>query len=290
MKSKWLLYGLLIIVLGGFIGFNTVFFLPNQPQIALISPSSEAFSPHCVENLSESTLDDRGQLNLLVWNIYKQNKDNWQQRLQFYTHNKQLVLLQESSLTSELKYWLKSQQWNAYQVDAFEVFNTSVGVLNLSKAVPRKACAFIELEPWLRLPKSALYTNYHLSNGELLAVINIHAVNFTYGTREYKRQLETLTDLIEPHRGPVIVAGDFNSWSETRVAVVEQALNKLGLKEVDYFPDNRSQFITGYALDHVFYRGLNLLRAEAPSSDASDHNPIEVFFELINSDTPQSSP
>ncbi|MBU2896501.1 endonuclease/exonuclease/phosphatase family protein [Vibrio hepatarius] len=290
MKSKWLLLGLLAVVLGGIIGFNTVFFLPSQPQIALISPSSEAFSPYCVEISSGSILDDKGQLSLLVWNIYKQNKDNWQQSLQSYTQNKQLVLLQESSLTSDLKDWLKSQQWNAYQVDAFEIFNTSVGVLSLSKAIPQKACAFTELEPWLRLPKSALYTNYRLSNGELLAVINIHAVNFTYGTREYQRQLDTLTDLIELHRGPIIVAGDFNSWSETRIAVVEKALNKLDLKEVDYSPDNRSQFVTGYALDHVFYRGLKLLRAEASPSDASDHNPIEVFFELINPETIQPSP
>ncbi|MYM59674.1 endonuclease/exonuclease/phosphatase family protein [Vibrio sp. OCN044] len=287
MKTKWFLLSLIGMVLAGFAAFFVIFSLPSQPKIALISPSNEAFSQYCVEKASNGKLDDNGQLNLLVWNIYKQNRGNWQQSLQSYVKNKHLVLLQESRLTLELKNWLKSQRWYAYQVDAFEIFDTSVGVLNLSHTTPQKACAYTELEPWLRLPKSALYTTYPLSNGQLLAVINIHAVNFTYGTQEYQKQFDTLMDLVDKHSGPIIVAGDFNSWSEARIAVIEQAFNQLGLIEVNYSPDNRTQFITGHALDHVFYRGLNFIRAEAPISDASDHNPIEAYFELIDVDRPQ---
>ncbi|GLT17263.1 UPF0294 protein [Vibrio zhanjiangensis] len=282
MRAKWFLLGSLSLVLGGAIGFNVAFSLPKEPKIAVISPSNEAFFQYCAEQSSSDVLDDNGQLNLLVWNIYKQNRDNWQQSLQFYSQDKQLVLLQESNLTPELKTWLKSQRWYAYQVDAFELFGVSVGVLNLSKIGPQKACAYTELEPWLRLPKSALYSTYHLSNGELLAVVNLHAVNFTYGTEEYQKQIDTVIALVQNHNGPIIVGGDFNSWSATRLAIIEQALSPLGLKEVDYSPDNRSQFVTGYALDHIFYRGLDLIRAGAPTSDASDHNPIEVVFKLIN--------
>ncbi|WP_341658802.1 endonuclease/exonuclease/phosphatase family protein [Vibrio sp.] len=288
MKIKWFLLGLTGIGLAGVIAFDSIFSLPSEPKIALISRSNEAFSQYCVEKTSNRKLDDNGQLNLLVWNIYKQNRGNWQQSLQSFAKDKHLVLLQESRLTVELKNWLKSQRWYSYQVDAFEIFDTSVGVLSLSQTTPQKACAYTELEPWLRLPKSALYTTYPLSNGQLLAVINIHAVNFTYGTQEYQNQLDTLIGLVEQHSGPVIVAGDFNSWSEARIAVIEQALNQLGLIEANYSPDNRTQFITGHALDHVFYRGLNFIRAEAPITDASDHNPIEAYFELTDVVKPQS--
>ncbi len=76
-------------------------------------------------------------------------------------------------------------------------------------------------EPWLQLPKSALWSRYQLSNGEELAVINIHAVNFTFGTEDYEAQLKSLTDNLQKYRGPVVFAGDFNSWSEARFSVLK---------------------------------------------------------------------
>jgi endonuclease/exonuclease/phosphatase (EEP) superfamily protein YafD len=54
----------------------------------------------------------------------------------------------------------------------------------------------------------------------------------------------------------------------------------LGLSQVTFEPDHRKKFITGLALDHVFYRDMKVKRAEAPLSDASDHNPLIVEFSL----------
>lgn len=241
-------------------------------------------SLRCAHASNVESIDNNGDINLLVWNIYKQNRDNWSQELTKYSEDKQLVLLQEASMTAELKEWIKQPFWFGNQVDAFKAFERSAGVLNLSKSLPKLACAYTELEPWLRLPKSAIYATYPLSDGELLAVVNIHAVNFTYGTDEYQRQLGALVAELSKHPGPIIVAGDFNSWSADRMAVMKNALDKLGVQEVSYHPDHRTQFITGLPLDHVFYRGLALIQAEAPESDASDHNPLEVMFRLADND------
>ena len=61
-----------------------------------------------------------------------------------------------------------------------------LGCLNLAlTSALLKLCAYTHEEPWLQLPKSALWSRYQLSNGEQLAVVNIHAVNFTLGTEEY---------------------------------------------------------------------------------------------------------
>ncbi|QXX07987.1 endonuclease/exonuclease/phosphatase family protein [Vibrio neptunius] len=265
-------------------GFQLTFSLPEQPQLSTISPSGEDVSLRCAHASNVESIDNNGDINLLVWNIYKQNRDNWSQELTKYSEDKQLVLLQEASMTAELKEWIKQPFWFGNQVDAFKAFERSAGVLNLSKSLPKLACAYTELEPWLRLPKSAIYATYPLSDGELLAVVNIHAVNFTYGTDEYQRQLGALVAELSKHPGPIIVAGDFNSWSADRMAVMKNALDKLGVQEVSYHPDHRTQFITGLPLDHVFYRGLALIQAEAPESDASDHNPLEVMFRLADND------
>lgn len=279
-KSAYFIILSLVISLVVVVGYQSIFSFTQQAQIASISGNNVALSLQCYRNEQAPVLDNRGELKLLVWNIYKQNRENWQQSLAELSDEKQLVLLQEASMTPDLIDWVAKQGWFGSQVDAFKAFDTSAGVLNLSMNTPSKACAYTELEPWLRLPKSALYALYPLSSGEQLAVVNIHAVNFTYGTKEYHRQLTALTKELSQHHGPIIVAGDFNSWSEERFAVMSKALTSLGLEEVDYQPDNRTQFVTGLPLDHVFYRGLTLETAEAPISDASDHNPILVSFRL----------
>lgn len=278
-KARWFVVALLLVGTA-LIGYKSVFSLPSQAQITSYDHDSEQLSLTCYENLTAKQLDQNQQISLLVWNIYKQNRSNWSSSLSNYAQGKQLVLLQEASMTGELREWLKQGQWFGSQVDAFKAFDTTAGVLNLSLNTPLKACAYTELEPWLRLPKSALYALYPLSNGQQLAVVNIHAVNFTYGTEEYHRQLNVLAQELSEHQGPVIVAGDFNSWSQERLRVMSEALSSLGLKEVTYDSDNRTQFMTGLPLDHVFYRGLTLEKAEAPVSDASDHNPILVTFHL----------
>ncbi|NRF63512.1 endonuclease/exonuclease/phosphatase family protein [Vibrio coralliilyticus] len=284
MKKKRLLILPVVAIAAVVGGFQLIFSLPKQPQLLTISPSGEDISLRCTHASNVESIDNNGDINLLVWNIYKQNRGNWSQELTKYSSEKQLVLLQEASMTPELKEWMKQQLWFGNQVDAFKAFERSAGVLNLSKSLPKLACAYTELEPWLRLPKSAIYATYPLSDGQVLSVVNIHAVNFTYGTDEYQRQLGTLVDELSKHQGPIIVAGDFNSWSADRMAVMKSALEKLGVREVSYHPDHRTQFITGLPLDHVFYRGLTLIKAEAPESDASDHNPLEVTFSLADDD------
>ncbi|MGD8112266.1 endonuclease/exonuclease/phosphatase family protein [Vibrio sp. TRT 17S01] len=280
MRKK-LLLGLPFMITAVIIwGYQTIFTLSDTPQLTTIESHSELPSLNCYHNPAPVSIDESGVINLLVWNIYKQNRDNWQQALEQYSTNKQLVLLQEASMTSELKQWIAQRGWNGNQVDAFKAFDVSAGVLNLAPELPVKACAYTELEPWLRLPKSALYATYQLSDGQQLAVVNIHGVNFTYGTTEYQRQLDSLVAALNEHTGPIIVAGDFNSWSEQRLQVLKQALSGLKLTEVKFSPDHRVEFVTGLPLDHVFYKGLSLKTAEAPVSDASDHNPLLVQFSL----------
>ena len=280
MKKKHLILTVITLTLLAVIGYQTVFTVPKHEQLSSISGDGVELSLKCYNNTQAKTLDREQRINVLVWNIYKQNRDNWKNELAELSQSAQLVLLQEASMTPDLQQWIDQQGWFGSQVDAFKAFDATAGVLNLSLDTPNLACAYTELEPWLRLPKSALYATYPLSDGSELAVVNIHAVNFTYGTEEYHRQLSTLVEELLSHEGPIIVAGDFNSWSESRLQVMKKALDRVGLLEAAYDIDNRTQFITGLPLDHIFYRGLELIKAEAPISSASDHNPILVSFKL----------
>ncbi len=262
------------------VAYHSIFTIPPQPELVVESPSKIQKQYSCFDNAAPAPIATANGISVLVWNIYKQNKPNWRQALQEYAADTQLILLQEASMTGELKAWVANMGWGSNQVNAFEAFNTSAGVLSLAAQLPSKACGFTYTEPWLQLPKSALWTLYELDNGEQLAVINIHAINFTLGTEDYVKQLSVLTDKLALHDGPMIFAGDFNSWSESRMDVLKSELFKIGLAEVNFTPDNRTQFVSGLSLDHVFYKNLTLETAEAPITDASDHNPMKVHFSL----------
>lgn len=282
MKKRYLLLlGLLSGLAIVFSGYKLVFNIPEHPQLITVGENSVGQPLVCYQDDNALPLDKQGQLSLLVWNIYKQNRDRWSEELSRLSSDAQLLLLQEASLNTGLKQWLSEQGWEGNQVNAFKVMGESAGVINLARTTPNLACGYTEMEPWLRLPKSGIYARYPLSNGQVLAVVNLHAVNFTYGTNEYQLQLQALANELSQHTGPIIVAGDFNSWSEERMSVMKQVLTSLGLSEVVFSPDNRVRFISGLPLDHVFYRGLRLEKAKAPESDASDHNPLLLSFSLL---------
>jgi len=282
MKKRYLLLlGLLSCLAIVFSGYKLVFNIPEHPQLITVGENSVGQPLVCFQDDKALPLDQQGQLGLLVWNIYKQNREGWSEELSRLSSDAQLLLLQEASLNSGLKQWLSDQGWEGNQVNAFKVMGESAGVINLARTTPNLACGYTEMEPWLRLPKSGIYARYPLSNGQVLAVVNLHSVNFTYGTDEYQLQLEALANELSQHTGPIIVAGDFNSWSEERMSVMKQVLTSLGLSEVSFSPDNRVRFISGLPLDHVFYRGLKLENAKAPESGASDHNPLLLSFSLL---------
>lgn len=243
-------------------------------------PTSLKDSLRCFENKQAEPIDQNSELNILVWNIYKQSKPNWQQALKLYTQDTRLALLQEVSMTDEFKDYTKGSTWFSSHVDAFSIFGLSTGVLTLSTNSPLLACAHIEFEPWLQLPKSGIYATFRLSDGRKLVVVNLHSVNFTYGVEEYEKQIHALVVSLKKHQGPIIFAGDLNAWSLERIDTIKKTFDQLGLIEVKFDPDNRKEFINGLALDYVFYRELKLISSETPITDASDHNPLLVKFRL----------
>ena len=48
---------------------------------------------------------------------------------------------------------------------------------------------------------------------------NLHAINFALGTDAYRAQLDAIATELSHHRGPIVVAGDFNTWNDERDAV-----------------------------------------------------------------------
>ncbi|WP_150138063.1 endonuclease/exonuclease/phosphatase family protein [Candidatus Enterovibrio escicola] len=266
---------MILILLGG-IGANMIFEVPKTSKLA-----SGDNNVRCLDYKPTASIDVSEPLHIGVWNIYKQRLDGWKHELLTLSQKASLILLQEAQSSSNLSDFVAVHGWHSNQAFAFAMNGKITGVMTLSDLVPQRVCAYTIIEPYLRLPKSALYSEFLLSNGRILTVINIHSINFTFGIEEYLEQLRALIEAVKVLQGPLIIAGDFNTWSELRLQTIKTELNTIGLQEASFSPDIRLKFF-GLPLDHVFYRGLILERASSKETESSDHNMIVATFSFNN--------
>ena len=252
----------------------------NGDNLIMSSAKSPLFLSQCVENTATLPLDTDGKLSVSVWNIYKQQRSSWSSVLTELLDSSELVLLQEAKLSTGLKSFLQEDSHQVLMAKAFKVFKTPIGVMNLAKVSAESACAYQAIEPWIRFAKSALVSTYPLSNGENLLVVNLHGINFAWRLKEYRKQISLLAEQIKAHNGPVIMAGDFNTWRQGRVDMIGEFMLQLGMTEAKYAVDKRNR-VFGLALDHLYYSGLVLDEAHVTPTKASDHNPIQASFSLI---------
>ncbi|MCZ4338114.1 endonuclease/exonuclease/phosphatase family protein [Shewanella colwelliana] len=257
----------------------SVALMNGKPEVVM-DEQAHLISSTCGQHSSARPIDNRGVLNLAVWNIYKQQKTQWQQTLTALEHDAHLILLQEAKLSPKLERFITSNGLHLAMAKAFKLFSTPVGVMNLSTESASLSCAFHAIEPWIRFAKSSLVSSYLLSNGQTLLVVNLHGINFDWRLQRYEQQWEVVAKKIALHQGPVILAGDFNTWRNERLEIVEELTARLKLKEARYKSDFRHR-VFGYPLDHLYYRGLNLVHAASFKTASSDHNPIVAQFTLM---------
>ena len=216
-------------------------------------------------------------LQVLSWNIEKTNNEGWKEDLTAYSENFSLVLLQEAASHAELKNVL-SDFSGLSMAPGYHTGDVQTGVLTASRSPAIRHCYLEYQEPWLRSDKTAQLSWYPIKNSsESLLVANIHSINFTLGITDYNRQLQALASIAERHEGPMIISGDFNSWSNQRVQSLQQIAIQLGLVPVSFTNDNRTQAF-GHPIDHIYTRGLRHQGSHTKHTTSSDHNPL--FAEL----------
>lgn len=228
------------------------------------------------KDLPAPMLADR--FGLLSWNVAKARDAAWAEDFVRLGASRDLILLQEAHLTPAFLDLLGEHDYRWTMVRAFDLNGAEAGVLTASKVPATQGCLVRTAEPLVRVPKSVLITRYRLAGAPLdLLVANLHGVNFSLGTETYRRQLEDVAATLAHHPGPAILAGDFNTWSRARREILYEITESLGLRDLPLAQDRRSR-VWGQALDHVFYRGLEVVAADSLVVSSSDHHPLRVTF------------
>ena len=239
--------------------------------------TSNHFEPH-----GSASYLNPDRISVLNWNIYKGNRVNWEDDLSQLAKQQDIITLQEAFSDNGLGSLLTTKLLNWSLNTAFLLEESGYGVMTASTVKPLHSCGQRMLEPLIRVPKTSLISYFGIADhDEYLLVANIHSINFTIGTEAYRGQLENLYRIMKHHQGPIIFAGDFNTWTDERMQIVDEMVDKLALKSLEYPSRNRTRLF-GNALDHIFYRGLEMLEHDATQVTSSDHNPIRASFRLVN--------
>jgi endonuclease/exonuclease/phosphatase (EEP) superfamily protein YafD len=229
---------------------------------------------------------DAGGLGLLVWNLHRGSDPDLAMTLQGLARDYPLLALQEARLNDDLRGVLDHLQLQWDFSPGFEFNGDPVGVLSAAQAPILARCGRRVMEYWLGIPKVALYTLYPIKGArERLLLLNLHGINFSIGTKEFREQLHAARAVVEGHHGPLIVAGDFNTWSDERTRLLMDMARELGLTPVS-FDDEQRLRVWDLPLDHVLYRGLRVLSATSTQQPQSDHNPLLVRFALTQEPSP----
>ena len=219
--------------------------------------------------------------SMLSWNIKKGMRAGWEKDFRRLSYNKDLLIIQEAYLTDQMRELLHNGHFKWDLSVAFEYRGLKAGVLTASKIEPGFVCTTRHTEPVIRIPKTVLITGYPLSGGQLLMVANVHLINYTLTTLHFSAQLAQLERILSNHDGPLIISGDFNTWSNERMTVVEEIAGRLGLKTAMFSQDNRVE-VFGRHVDHIYYRELEIIETFSPTVTTSDHNPLVARFRLAN--------
>jgi endonuclease/exonuclease/phosphatase (EEP) superfamily protein YafD len=227
----------------------------------------------------DGALDAR-KVRIASWNVHKEGDPGWQRDLAGLIARSDVLLLQEVGLAPDLRQAIERGGLRWVLASSFAYLNDEYGVLTATRVAPAAACTLRAYEPLLGIPKSTLITYFRLSGRDsTLAIANLHAINFTPGTATYRAQLEALGDALAAHAGPIIVGGDFNTWSEARAGEVRTLADRLSLAAVDFPTDDRRRFL-GRIFDWVYARGVEVDDATVWSVTSSDHNPLLVTFRI----------
>jgi endonuclease/exonuclease/phosphatase (EEP) superfamily protein YafD len=236
----------------------------------------QALDPHAIRQLTR--------------NLHKQEDAGWARDLARFAATQDLLLLQEATLDPALREVVEGAGLQWVMASSFLYSDVDIGVVTGSRKAPLASCTQRVVEPLIRIPKSGVITWFRLAGrSQTLAVVNVHAINFALTLGGYREQLEHLAAALETHRGPIVFAGDLNTWTDSRNAVVQAVAQRLGLTELKFERDMRTLFL-GRQLDHILVRGLEAIDVEAIPVRSSEHNPVRATLRVVPPATAESLP
>ncbi|TYK66282.1 endonuclease/exonuclease/phosphatase family protein [Colwellia echini] len=229
-------------------------------------------------------------INILLWNVFKCKKTGWLEDFITLTENKDLVLLQEAVVNSPFdNHFNLSKQHQWIMARSFRDIQTNIetGVKTGSTVATQDhyCSASKHAEPISNTKKMLLKTVYPLcqlgqDNCERsLLVVNTHLINFV-SFEKFKDHLDQIFKTLANHKGPMLLAGDFNTWNRKRLKYFKSLALSFSLTEVKMIRQPKVGHLLQH-LDHIYYRGIEITNVQVHTDiNTSDHYPISLSVRI----------
>ncbi len=262
---------------------------PAQSKFLMPTAKEELFTLGKFTEKAEFNIN--APIDIIVWNIYNGVKPKWRETYADFTKNRDLILVQEFNLKEEMKQVFSTTEGLGYTCATAFIEtegHTLTGVATASKVKPKDTYVLrgLSREPIVDSSKITLFSEFNVVGlKEKLLVVNVHAITFVRSKYLFD-QLDGIANVFTHHKGPLIVAGDFNTWKLTHIKYLDKIIKKNNLTEVTFEKDIRIHTFNE-KLDHIFVRGFDIKKSEVLLSFAgSDHNAMTatLMFKKSNND------
>jgi endonuclease/exonuclease/phosphatase (EEP) superfamily protein YafD len=229
-------------------------------------------------------------LEIDVWNTFKGKREQYYHFLAAQTAGADLILLQEfrhdpvlEASHREIFAGRDVGMAVSFYTRPNQAAPTGVCTGSTVRAIKTQFLLSRYFEPVTRTPKTAMCTYYPIErpdcpSSEALLVLNSHGINFRL-RRPFLTQMLQFEAELRHHQGPIILVGDFNTWEQGRVRILEAVARNIGLQHVPFPPGIKR--VRGHELDRVYVRGGKAVEQRVfVNAGASDHSMLSFQFIL----------
>ena len=171
---------------------------------------------------------DPAAIRVVTWNIHKEDDAGWQDDLTRFARDHDILLLQEVTLIDEIRDILHAAGMRWVMASSFLYKDTDIGVLTadargsgraLHAARGRAAHPAAEVVGRDLVPAQGIGQD---ARRRQRALDQLLAARSTSTKRSWPASLRRWPD----HDGPIIFAGDLNTWTDARLAAVHNVASR----------------------------------------------------------------
>jgi len=236
------------------------------------------------------------ELTLITWNVAKNVENNNEINRLIVDYSPDILFIQEGISTScdffgpAFQQCLFAPSWKRTDPDTY------TGVQTLSRFRLENSIHVISpgREGFLFTPKTSLISFKDLPDGQSLMLINVHMLNFVPMSR-LREYLAEVYAYAQHHDGPLIVGGDFNTWSNARLKAVREFSDSLGMAEAYAYRESGDEPFSWFfllkpflhdrldaSLDRWFCRGFEVVACRKLGGFySSDHVPVLLQVRVL---------
>lgn len=248
-------------------------------QLAKANPSALCNSNDSLMRFSSSIVPTETKIiEVLTWNVLKFKRENSFSDFANLTAKSDIAFIQESVHSADLQNKTAqsvSMDWTFFKSFCREYGATGVQTGTRYAQLDTDALLAPAVEPVVNTPKVTGFSVVEISGRKVL-LINVHGLNANKGL-DFEKHMDQIVDEAAKFEGPIIWAGDFNTWSPARLTYLKNKAQSIGMMLLVPEADSRK-----LKLDHILVRGFKAKSVKVLDTYvSSDHWPVTAELEIV---------